>query len=57
MFFILGECIQAEDDLDRKNTNTPRTLDFMNLRPSKNRQLGYNLLYLQTKKNVNRKKI
>ena len=57
MFFILGECIQAEDDLDRKNTNTPRTLDFMNLRPSKNRQLGYNLLHLQTKKNVNRKKI
>ena len=54
---MLGEYAQTEDEPLRTNTNVPRTLDCIYLRPSVNRQLGYDLLYLLTNKIINRKKI
>ena len=53
--YVLGEYIQAKDEPDRTNTNAPRTLDCIYLRPSNNRQVGYDLLHLQTNKIINRK--
>ena len=54
---MLGEYVQAEDELLRINTNASRTLDCIYLRPSANRQLHYNLLYLLINKIINRKKL
>ena len=53
---MLGEYVQAEDEPLRTNTNAPWSLDCIYLRPSVNRQLGYNLLHLLINKIINRKK-
>ena len=53
----LGGYVQGEHEPDRSNTNAPRTPDCLHLRPSCNKQKGYDLLHLQTNKVVNCRKI
>lgn len=55
--FILGEYVQARDDPKKTNSNAARTLDCLYLRPSESRQLGFDLLHLQTNRVIHRNKI
>ena len=52
----IGEHVQGEHELDKSNTNAPRTLDCSCLRPSCDSQKGYDLLHMQTNKVVNCRK-
>jgi len=55
--YTIGEYVQGEHEPDRSNTNAPRTLDCLYLRPSSTSNKGYDLLHLQTNKVVNCRKI
>ena len=46
--YVLGEYVQAHEDKTIKNTNAPRLLDCLYLRPTTNHQGGHELLHLQT---------
>ena len=53
----LGQCVQAHNDPKPKNTNAPRTLDAIYLRPSKNKQGGHELMDLSTGRLITRCKV
>jgi hypothetical protein len=55
--FVLGEYVQAHDEPSPSNTNAPRTLDCIYLRPTDNAQGGHELLHLQTNKVVKRRNL
>jgi hypothetical protein len=46
--YQIGEYVQAHDEPDHTNTNAPRSLDCIYLRPMDNAQGGHELLHLQT---------
>jgi hypothetical protein len=53
--YQIGKYVQAHDELDRTNTNAPRSLDCIYLRPRDNAQGGHELLHLQTNQVVKRR--
>ena len=53
----LGQYVQAHNDPKPKNTNAPRTLDAIYLRPSKNKQGGHELMDLSTGRLITRCKV
>ena len=55
--FVLGEYVQAHDEPLIKNTNAPRSLDCIYLRPTASHQGGHELLHLQTNRIINRPKL
>jgi hypothetical protein len=55
--YQIGEYVQAHDEPPQTNTNAPRSLDCIYLRPMDNAQGGHELLHLQTNKVVKRRKL
>jgi hypothetical protein len=55
--YQIGEYVQAHDEPDHTNTNAPRSLDCIYLRPMDNAQGGHELLHLQTNRVVKRRKM
>ena len=53
----LGAYVQANQDNDPTNTNAPRTIDAIYLRPMKNKQGGHELMNLQTGKHCTRQRV
>jgi hypothetical protein len=53
--YQIGEYVQAHDEPDHSNTNAPRSLDCIYLRPMDNAQGGHELLHLQTNRVVKRR--
>ena len=54
--FTFGEYVQAHDEPNPTNTNAPRSLDCIYLRPTGNRQGGHELLHLQTNRVITRRR-
>ena len=52
--YQIGEYVQAHEEPTHTNTNAPRSLDCIYLRPMDNAQGGHELLHLQTNKIVKR---
>ena len=50
--YQIREYVQAQDESQHKNTNSPRSLDCVYLRPIENNQDGHEWLHLQTNKLV-----
>ena len=55
--YVLGEYVQAHEDLPIKNTTAPCSLDCLYLRPTANHQGGHELLHLQTNRPINRPRV
>jgi hypothetical protein len=55
--YSLGEYVLAHDEPQPSNTNAPRALDCIYLRPLENAQGGHELLHLQTNDVVKRRKL
>ena len=55
--YQIGEYVQAHEEPNQTNTNAPRSLDCIYLRPMDNAQGGHELLHLQTNKVVKRRKL
>jgi hypothetical protein len=53
--YQFGEYVQAHDEPDHTNTNAPRSLDCIYLRPMDNARGGHELLHLQTNRVVKRR--
>jgi hypothetical protein len=53
--YQIGEYVQAHDESDHTNTNAPRSLDCIYLRPMDNVQGGHELLHLQINRFVKRR--
>jgi hypothetical protein len=53
----IGEYVQAHDEPIHTNTNAPRSLDCIYLRPMDNAQGGHELLHLQTNSVVKRRRL
>ena len=53
-YYTTGEYVQAHDDLQNKNTQAPRTLDCLYMRPTTN---GHDVFDLKTKRTINRPKV
>ncbi len=53
--FVFGEYVQAHDEPQNTNTNAPRSLDCIYLRPTDNIQGGHEVLHLQTNQVVKRR--
>jgi hypothetical protein len=55
--YHIGEYVQAHDEPMHTNTNAPRSLDCIYLRPMDNAQGGHELLHLQTNSVVKRRRL
>ena len=55
--YQIGEYVQAHDEPNHTNTNAPRSLDCIYLRPMDNAQGGHEVLHLQTNKVIKRRKL
>jgi hypothetical protein len=55
--YQIGEYVQAHNEPNHTNTNAPRSLDCIYLRPMDNAQGGHELLHLQTNRVVKRRKL
>jgi hypothetical protein len=55
--YQIGEYLQAHDEPNHTNTNAPRSLDCIYLRPMDNAQGGHELLHLQTNCVVKRRNL
>jgi hypothetical protein len=55
--YQIGEYVQAHEEPKHTNTNPPRSLDCIYLRPMDNAQGGHELLHLQTNKVVKQRNL
>jgi hypothetical protein len=55
--YAFGTYVQAHDEHDPSNTNTPHTLDCIYLRYNDNEQGGHDLLHLQMNRMITRRRV
>ena len=55
--FTFGMYVQAHNEPDPSNTNAPRSLDCIYLRPTSSAQGGHDCLHLQTNAKITRRKV
>ena len=55
--FSTGMYVEGHDEPDPSNTNAPRSLDCIYLRPTNSAQGGHDLLHLATNKQITRRKV